>query len=169
MLKSKWVIIILLFISVYSDGSVAQNGIRKSFDSLYYLGYGGLLTVGYQRLLHERVGLNVSAASIALLHEDLRDGFAFPVHLSFYPVGGEHRMFLDLGVSFITKGKSNPLFDFYDGFNRPYIVGVGYNYHAYDNGLFVKLGVGNFIYEPKSHPGTLTSGVIYAFSWGSSF
>lgn len=141
---------------------------RASVDSVYFLGYGGLLTVGYQRLIHERVGINVSAASIALLHEDLRYGFSFPINLSFYPIGKEHRLFFDFGINLITKGKSNPMYDFNDGFNRPFIIGLGYNYHPYQEGVFIKLGIGQFIYEPRSNPESWTTGTIYAFSFGRS-
>jgi len=71
--------------------------VRTSKNSIYALGYGGILTVGYQRLFTERFGNNISAASISLLHEDLRDGFSFPVHFSYYPIGTFHRLFLDFG------------------------------------------------------------------------
>ena len=149
--------------------SAFDNPERKSKNSVYVLGYGGLLTIGYQRLITDWMGINVSAASIALLHEDLRDGFAFPVHLSFYPLGQEHRLFFDFGVNFITKGKSNPMFDFYDGFNMPLIFGIGYNYHPNDGGLFLKLGPGMFLYEPKSNPSTMKPGLVAAVALGYAF
>lgn len=166
---------VFLILIVYSSAAHAKeneiltNSQRNSVDSIYWLGYGGILTIGYQRLFHNRFGLNISAASIALLHEDLRDGFSFPIHASLYPTGEEHRMFIDLGVNLITKGKSNPLFDFYDGFNMPYIVGMGYNYHPKEGGLFGKLGASLFIYEPASKPDSLTTGMIWGIALGKAF
>lgn len=115
-MRSLIVFIVLLcsteFFIYPSQANAQQTPERKSLHSAYMLGYGGLLTVGYQYLIHECVGINVSAASIALLHEDLRDGFAFPIHLGFYPIGTEHRLFVDVGINIITKGKSNPMFRF---------------------------------------------------------
>lgn len=155
---------------LYQDNSIGNNSdTRTAVNSVYFLGYGGLLTIGYQRLLHDRVGINIQLASIALLHKDLRDGWTVPVVLSLYPLGKEHRWFIDLGRSYISKGKSNPLFDFHDGPNKPYIIGTGYNYHPLKGGRFVKLGLGLFIYEPASAPDTLTTGVIGALAYGKVF
>ncbi|MDH5230641.1 MAG: hypothetical protein OEZ58_20300 [Gammaproteobacteria bacterium] len=142
---------------------------RSSVDSIYFLGYGGLLTIGYQRLLHNRIGVNIQVASIALLHKDLRDAFVIPAVVSFYPLGDEHRWFIDIGRNYISKGKSNPLFDFFDGPNRPYIIGTGYNFHPKHGGRFIKAGLGLFIYQPASTPQTYKTGVIGALAYGKSF
>jgi hypothetical protein len=164
------IILHALCTSIYAEENVSvKNNERQSKNSMYVLGYGGLLTVGYQRLISNWVGINISAASTILLHEDLRDGFGFPVHLSFFPAGKERRLFIDLGLSYITKGKSNPIFDFYDGVNIPIIVGAGYNYHPLKGGSFYKIGIGLFIYEPVSKPDSFTASIMWAVAWGKSF
>ena len=101
-------LLLMVFISLLLCTSNLYATEIKAKNSLYFLGYGGLLTIGYQRLLHDKVGVNIQLASIALLHEDLRDAFTIPAVVSFYPYGNKHRWFVDLGMSYISKGKNNP-------------------------------------------------------------
>ena len=167
--KQIFILLLLCFSFLYAQESVNNNITRSSKNSIYALGYGGVLTIGYERLLTDRLGLNISAASLALLHEDLRNGFSFPVYLSFYPIGNVHRLFFDFGFNFITKGKSNPMFDFYDGINVPIIIGTGYNYHPNDGGLFAKLGGGLFLYSPNKSEDPIKAGFMLAIALGISF
>lgn len=161
-------LILMSFVFLISSSSVFASK-RTSANSAYIWGYGGILSAGYQRLIHDRVGINVSAGSIMLLHEDLRDGFTFPVNISFYSKAQKHRFYADLGFAYITKGKSNPLYDFKDGVNTPYIIGFGYNYHPPEGGSFYKLGPAALLYEPKSDMGTLKLGLIWSLAIGKAF
>jgi len=138
-------------------------------NAVYGMGYGGALTVGYQRLITDWFGINVSAASLAQLHEDLRDGFAFPVFLSFYPAGNEHRLFIDFGANIITKGKSNFMYDFHDGLNIPVMIAGGYNFHPFDGGMFAKVGGGFIVYEPDKSDAPAAFGGIISLSFGIAF
>jgi len=146
-----------------------QGQVRSSRQSVHALGYGGILTLGYQMLVTEEIGLNIEVASIALLHEDLRDGFAFPVYVTYYPIGSEHRLFMDLGFNFITKGKSNPNFDFNDGMNIVALFGAGYVYHPNNGGLFIKAGWGGFIYNPARSDALLAYGTMWSVGLGYAF
>jgi len=173
-MKKSSLLISLLFIcfigSLSAQEKTDEYMRQKTAPNAFYgMGYGGALTVGYQRLITDWFGINVSAASLAQLHKDLRDGFSFPLFLSFYPVGNEHRLFIDFGVNIITKGKSNFMYDFHDGLNIPIMIAGGYNYYPFDGGKFAKVGGGFIIYNPNESDAPAAFGGIISLSFGVSF
>ncbi|MDH5682727.1 MAG: hypothetical protein OEZ36_14140 [Spirochaetota bacterium] len=128
---------IMMFFLIYSKAEAGfYNLNRKSNNSVYIKVSQGTF-YSYQRLVRDWFGFNVGFDWLGFHDSKAYHSFIMPAYLSFYPVGAEHRIYVDFGVNFFLN------FDV-DVINKSIfqsgIFGLGYNYHPNDGGLFIKVG-----------------------------
>ncbi|MDH5682726.1 MAG: hypothetical protein OEZ36_14135 [Spirochaetota bacterium] len=155
---------------IYSERQLAfAESERKSFDSVYIKNSTLGPELGYEKLFKDWMGINAAGFWYFLWDGELIDSFHMKSFVSFYPFGDEHRFYVDLGGFMLRFGDNVGSLDFNSGFHAGGLFGLGYNYHPYNGGLYLKIGLEGIIFKSRQSPDKTTLGISFSPSLGYAF
>ena len=133
-------------------------------NTVYFeLGGKGLLYgLYYERLLIKSLGLAVGFSSWNISFFSSIDVTIIPVYLSWYPVGDEHRLYVDAGIDYVRLSAEIGPFGTLTGSGVIPVLGTGYCYRSNRGGFYFKIGpLLLFGHGEVRGWGNLTAGVTF--------
>ena len=135
--------VIIFIMPVFSERSYGQEIETKNAIYGQCFGYALFGSIGYERLFTDWFGLNIAVGGVPFAGTyNEEPAVIIPAYLSVYPIGHEHRFYIDAGVDLFTGAET---FVHDEGTTVVPIFGLGYNYHPANGRFYLKTGPSLFI------------------------